>query len=151
MFVITSIFFAILLVLGMVDFQTTWGKVLVAVGGSGIFCFGVSYCWGTQSDSASEVRADINNNVKKALSLRAGCPSGLPVDVSAWTVSQVSAWLTWVGLKEYVSKFEDEDISGVVLVSLTVNDLSELGIADENDRLTIVNRLFALKPQVAQV
>ena len=42
---------------------------------------------------------------------------------SKWSVSQVSNWLSSLELSQYVSKFEDLRIDGVLLLQVTDSDL----------------------------
>ena len=64
--------------------------------------------------------------------------------VESWSTKDVSAWLTELGLEQYVDSFLDNEISGDHLSEMTKDDLRELGVARLGHRLTIVNALTKL-------
>ncbi|KAG2173199.1 hypothetical protein INT43_004573 [Umbelopsis isabellina] len=67
-----------------------------------------------------------------------------------WSVQQVGEWLTSVGLDSVVPNFVSQEISGDILVDLTIDALKELDINTYGKRYKIMTAITALKDEVAR-
>ena len=57
----------------------------------------------------------------------------------------VGAWLRGLGLGQYEQAFRDNDIDAEVLLDLTADDLSELGVASIGHRRKLLAAIAALR------
>ncbi|KAH8552505.1 hypothetical protein BGW37DRAFT_424072, partial [Umbelopsis sp. PMI_123] len=67
-----------------------------------------------------------------------------------WNVQQVGEWLTSVGLDSVIPNFTSQEISGDILVDLTIDALKELDINTYGKRYKIMTAISALKEEVAR-
>jgi hypothetical protein len=58
-----------------------------------------------------------------------------PGVVAAWSVAAVCEFLAHIGLSQYAPAFEDNAVDGAMLLSLTAEDLAELGVAHRLQRV----------------
>jgi hypothetical protein len=73
-------------------------------------------------------------------------PSNLLDSIVDWTVPSVVYWLSnTIGLPQYAESFEENEISGDVLVHLDHETLMDLGIDSVGHRLTILKAIYTLK------
>jgi len=56
----------------------------------------------------------------------------------------VAAWLSGLGLEQYVELFRENDIDGEILCGMTAEDLKELGISSFGHRRRLLNAIAAL-------
>ena len=72
-------------------------------------------------------KKDIKAVAKPQLDGRAGLPanSGTQQSVNLWTTAHVEAWLVANGMQRHVAKFAKAEVSGDILVELTLEDLEE--------------------------
>jgi class 3 adenylate cyclase len=59
----------------------------------------------------------------------------------------VAAWLSGLGLEQYVELFRENDIDGEILCGMTAEDLKELGISSFGHRRRLLNAIAALGGQ----
>ena len=57
----------------------------------------------------------------------------------------IADWLQELGLQQYVAAFRDNDIDGHVLLSLTADDLSEIGVSSVGHRRRILQAIADLQ------
>ncbi|KAI9007500.1 hypothetical protein CLU79DRAFT_778253 [Phycomyces nitens] len=62
-----------------------------------------------------------------------------------WTVDQVAAWLSSVGLQSVTDNFVDQEITGDILIDLDVDALKELGISTFGKRHKVMHAITGLK------
>src|SRR6516162_114264 len=62
----------------------------------------------------------------------------------------VADWLSGLGLGQYAPAFTANDIDGEVLLELTADDLTGLGIVSIGHRRKLLAAIAALRPQVPQ-
>jgi len=82
---------------------------------------------------------DAKDQSKTLSSLSSETPS-LPDVVSQWTVDNVCQWLQSVQFDDYIPKFKKSHIDGELLISLTDDDLKNLGVDDGFHRKKILLR-----------
>jgi hypothetical protein len=66
-------------------------------------------------------------------------------DVESWGVGEVSAWLEALGLPQYADVFEINEITGAVLVDLSLEDLDYMEIKTLGHRKTLLKAVAKLK------
>jgi hypothetical protein len=66
----------------------------------------------------------------------------------AWTATDVGIWLTNLELKQYVDIFRKNEITGEVLVDLTLDDLDYLNITVLAHRKTIMKAVEEIRRQL---
>jgi hypothetical protein len=64
--------------------------------------------------------------------------------VLEWDVDAVSSWISQLGLGQYAGGFEENNISGDVLVYLDHSDLSDIGVQSVGHRLRILKATYQL-------
>ncbi|KAF9168634.1 polar growth protein [Actinomortierella ambigua] len=64
---------------------------------------------------------------------------------TTWSIDQVAYWLRWIGFESVISSFQDNEISGAILLELNLNNLKELDIASFGKRFNIMNAITSLK------
>jgi len=70
-------------------------------------------------------------------------------DVASWTPRQVARWMYDAGLEQsIVEKFQENDISGAILMTLKFEDLRELDIASFGQRTKIWNEIHVMRGSV---
>ncbi len=69
-------------------------------------------------------------------------------DVLCWTSEKVGKWLSSIGLGDYVSMFLEENVTGVLLVELTSNELKDLGMSNSFHIKKLLVELRRFKPQL---
>ncbi|KAI8140116.1 hypothetical protein BJV82DRAFT_581407 [Fennellomyces sp. T-0311] len=62
-----------------------------------------------------------------------------------WTIDQVAEWLHSVGLDNVSANFVEQEITGDILLSLTIDSLKELGIAAYGRRYKVMTAIEKLK------
>jgi class 3 adenylate cyclase len=67
-------------------------------------------------------------------------------DVSGEAVVDIAAWLQRLGLDQYEQAFRENRIEADVLLSLTAEDLRELGVTLVGDRRRLLDAIAALRP-----
>ena len=61
----------------------------------------------------------------------------------------IGGWLRKLGLEQYEASFRENKIDDMVLPSLTVEDLKDLGVEFVGDRRKLLNAIAALKPEAS--
>ncbi|KAF9978078.1 polar growth protein [Actinomortierella ambigua] len=64
---------------------------------------------------------------------------------TTWSIDQVSYWLRWIGFDSVIGSFQENEISGAILLELNLNNLKELDIASFGKRFNIMNAITSLK------
>ncbi|GAB5590799.1 hypothetical protein Unana1_05699 [Umbelopsis nana] len=117
----------------------------------------------TPTTSSSTKKASLQKKKKqnsRAASLtKSSSVSHLPSQTSSflvgrgppeeWNVQQVGEWLTSVGLESVIPNFIGQEISGDILVDLTIDALKELDINTYGKRYKIMTAISALKEEVS--
>ncbi|KAI9493594.1 hypothetical protein BDB00DRAFT_938929 [Zychaea mexicana] len=67
-----------------------------------------------------------------------------------WSIDQVAEWLQCVGLENVSSNFVEQEITGDILLSLTIDSLKELGITAYGRRYKVMNAIEKLKNATGQ-
>jgi hypothetical protein len=62
-----------------------------------------------------------------------------------WDVSLVCEWLSSIGMTQYVSNFSKNQIDGPLLLTLSQEDLSEMGINSIGHKKLLINQICILK------
>ena len=57
---------------------------------------------------------------------------------------KVAVWLEQLGLEQYTDSFLENEVDGEVLVTLTADDLRDLGVAKVGHRRKLLNAIAAL-------
>ena len=60
------------------------------------------------------------------------------LDVNNWTVSDVGDWLSFVMMDQYAEKFAENEINGMILLDITLDDLDYMGITVLGHRKVIL-------------
>lgn len=85
---------------------------------------------------------------------QAGCQGLFPINftldypllkVKDWSVEQVAVWLNNVGFQEWAKEFEQNEITGDVLIELGLAGLRELGIESLSMRIDLYRKIMILK------
>ncbi|KAI8393937.1 uncharacterized protein BYT42DRAFT_552768 [Radiomyces spectabilis] len=71
------------------------------------------------------------------------------IQPQAWNVEQVANWLESVGLGLVANNFIDQEITGDILLDLTIDTLKELGITTYGRRYKVMNAINKLKADTA--
>lgn len=58
--------------------------------------------------------------------------------MNTWTVSDVGEWLSFVLMDQYIEKFAENEINGVILLDITLDDLDYMGITVLGHRKVIL-------------
>jgi hypothetical protein len=66
-------------------------------------------------------------------------------EVSSWTISDVSAWLAAVQLPQYAAAFAQNEISGSILLDITLEDLDYMSVTVLGHRKTILKGVEDLR------
>lgn len=70
---------------------------------------------------------------------------GIPSKPAAeWTASEVSEWLSSINMADYINDFVDNEITGEHLMSLTKEDLMELGVKPLGHKKAIMKAIEKL-------
>lgn len=69
------------------------------------------------------------------------------IELAAWPVETVCAWLRSTSLGEWATIFEEHDIDGALLVALDDEILQEMGVASKLARKKLLTRIQAAKQQ----
>lgn len=72
-------------------------------------------------------------------------PAFLSMVPSEWSVEDVSAWLATMNLAQYVGSFAKNEMNGVVLLDLSLEDLDYLGVTVLAHRKTIIKSVEDLR------
>ncbi|KAI8393722.1 uncharacterized protein BYT42DRAFT_552009 [Radiomyces spectabilis] len=68
-----------------------------------------------------------------------------PPPVAHWNLDRVADWLNTVGLGSVAKNFIDHEITGDILLDLTIDSLKELGISTYGKRYKIMHAIQSLK------
>ncbi|KAI9281758.1 hypothetical protein BC943DRAFT_354403 [Umbelopsis sp. AD052] len=117
----------------------------------------------TPTTSSSTKKASLRKKKKKSRAgslTKSSSASHLPSQTSIfmvgrsspaeWNVQQVGEWLTTVGLDSVVPNFTSQEISGDILMDLTIDALKELDINTYGKRYKIMTAISALKDEVSR-
>ncbi len=66
------------------------------------------------------------------------------LDASTWSVSDVSEWLASKGLDQYVDSFRQNEISGSILIDLSLQDLDYMNVTILAHRKVLLNGIEEL-------
>ncbi|KAI9297309.1 hypothetical protein K502DRAFT_347254 [Neoconidiobolus thromboides FSU 785] len=66
-------------------------------------------------------------------------------NVLTWTSEQVASWLGTIGFNSYIQKFQDEGITGEVLVYLDHETLLDLNLKSLGKRIQLLKAIYELK------
>ncbi|KAH8602848.1 hypothetical protein B0O99DRAFT_11615 [Bisporella sp. PMI_857] len=70
-------------------------------------------------------------------------------DIARWTPRQVATWMYNAGFEQSIAeKFEENDISGAILITLKFEDLRELGIPSFGLRTKVWNEIHVMRGSV---
>ncbi|KAI7851976.1 hypothetical protein BDC45DRAFT_486034 [Circinella umbellata] len=72
-------------------------------------------------------------------------PTSTTSKIDDWSIDQVADWLQSVGLDNVSNNFVEQEITGDILLSLTIDSLKELGIAAYGRRYKIMTAIEKLK------
>jgi len=84
---------------------------------------------------------------RQRLSLLTDVADGLNLDeIATWTPRQVARWMWDAGFEQsIVEKFQENDISGAILITLKFEDLRELDIPSFGQRTKVWNEIHVLR------
>jgi hypothetical protein len=68
--------------------------------------------------------------------------------VKDWSVQQVAVWLSKIGFQEWCKEFEQNEITGDVLMELGLAGLRELGIVSLSKRIDLYRKIMILKEEL---
>ncbi|KAG1070573.1 hypothetical protein G6F42_026117 [Rhizopus arrhizus] len=91
------------------------------------------------SISSKNIHSTVNQSLENPL---------LSSKVEEWTSEQVSTWLISVGFdKQLADNFKDQEITGDILLELTLDSLKELDVTTFGKRFKIHNAINALRQE----
>ena len=67
------------------------------------------------------------------------------LDIEFWTVADVFEWLTFAQLSDYSGSFRANEISGPLLLEITLDDLDYMGVTKLGHRKTILKSIEDLR------
>lgn len=65
--------------------------------------------------------------------------------ITSWSVLEVIQWLKHMNFSQYEKKFQENDISGDILIHLNHESLKEIGILSAGHRLTLLKAIYRIK------
>ncbi|KAI9136133.1 hypothetical protein BKA69DRAFT_1042806 [Paraphysoderma sedebokerense] len=95
------------------------------------------------SNSSSKIAVSSKQEVPSKLS----SPTYRSRQPETWTVEEVADWLSTVNFGNYSKSFEENEISGDVLLDLSLSTLKELDISALGKRIQIMNAIMNLKEE----
>lgn len=71
--------------------------------------------------------------------------------VAQWGTRQVLEWLGTIGLEEYQSGFEYHQVAGATLLQLTLDELTQIGVAKLSARNTLYNEIEKIRDKSSEL
>lgn len=65
--------------------------------------------------------------------------------ITSWSVEDVIEWLKHINFSQYEKEFQENDISGDILIHLDHESLKEIGISSAGHRLTFLKAIYRIK------
>jgi len=87
---------------------------------------------------------ELDDDALRRLNLTPSRSSELNTGVGAWSMQQVAEWMEREGFKRLIPTFQDNDIDGAALMSLTPEDLAQMRITSTNEQDNILRALAEL-------
>ncbi len=72
-------------------------------------------------------------------------------DIGNWNVKDVSDWFAFIGLEQYAASFAANEISGPILLDISLEDLDYMGITVLGHRKTILRGIEDLRKNKSKV
>ncbi|KAI8368099.1 uncharacterized protein BYT42DRAFT_585272 [Radiomyces spectabilis] len=89
-------------------------------------------------------------NVQRAVLASLSLPALKTSSPDEWDVEQVALWLTTMGFETVADNFKAQEITGDILVELTLNSLKELEVNTFGKRFKIRTAITALREELAR-